>query len=567
LRDCTGRGGTRLNGQSVTDAVLSDGDILQVGTFSFEVRLPAGQAAPVTDACQRRLERSRRNLAYLALGLRKKLRLGRDALRSQEEIDQQADRLRALQRELDGRRKQQEQAEAAVRQEQAAREHALATRAQELEAAEAGLRSEAPLAEVAKQVPLEAQAERAAELDRREQKLARLADKLRKVRQQLHEEAQEFAREKEAAGATAPVGDSSEVVALRQEVEHLREQLGEEKVRGAERAVELDRREQKLAQLADKLRKVRQQLEGKAKEFAREKAAAQAAAPVGDSPELVALRQEVEHLREQLGQEKGRSAERTADLDRREQKLAQFADKLRKVRQQLHEKAQEFAREKAAARAAAPVGDSPELVALRQEVEHLREQLGEEKVRSTAQQAELQALRAMEETQSAMVEISGGAEMHALIDRLRKEVRERDALLANLTRRLEQHSSRPDGDAESYEAELNRYRLELEQERRSLNEQLAQLQQRHAEVEEAARETELQMARERATFAREQAELNRLRQELSRVTNRSGREQEVRDRVAGVMRLKDEILVHQEGEPPEAAGPRRRSLFGKTTAT
>src|SRR5262245_32527938 len=34
VRDCTGRGATRLNGTPVTDSLLRHGDTLQVGTFS-----------------------------------------------------------------------------------------------------------------------------------------------------------------------------------------------------------------------------------------------------------------------------------------------------------------------------------------------------------------------------------------------------------------------------------------------------------------------------------------------------------------------------------------------------
>src|SRR5437879_1337056 len=40
VRDCTGKGGTHVNGQSVQDAVLADEDVLQVGSFSFTLHLP-----------------------------------------------------------------------------------------------------------------------------------------------------------------------------------------------------------------------------------------------------------------------------------------------------------------------------------------------------------------------------------------------------------------------------------------------------------------------------------------------------------------------------------------------
>jgi pSer/pThr/pTyr-binding forkhead associated (FHA) protein len=41
LRDCSGRLGTRLNGRSAHDELLRDEDVLQVGTFSFKLHLPA----------------------------------------------------------------------------------------------------------------------------------------------------------------------------------------------------------------------------------------------------------------------------------------------------------------------------------------------------------------------------------------------------------------------------------------------------------------------------------------------------------------------------------------------
>src|SRR5262249_40932893 len=40
VKDCTGRGATRLNGRSVQDEALTDGDMIQIGTFSFQAHLP-----------------------------------------------------------------------------------------------------------------------------------------------------------------------------------------------------------------------------------------------------------------------------------------------------------------------------------------------------------------------------------------------------------------------------------------------------------------------------------------------------------------------------------------------
>src|SRR5476651_2634104 len=41
IRDCNSRCGTRLNGESVKSGLLHDTDIINIGSFSFEFRLPA----------------------------------------------------------------------------------------------------------------------------------------------------------------------------------------------------------------------------------------------------------------------------------------------------------------------------------------------------------------------------------------------------------------------------------------------------------------------------------------------------------------------------------------------
>jgi pSer/pThr/pTyr-binding forkhead associated (FHA) protein len=406
VRDCTGRGGTRINGKSVSDAVLTDGDVLQVGTFSFEVRLPAERPG-AADPRAGRYARSRRNLAELALSLRKKLGVANAALHSQEEIDHLADRLRSLQHDLETRGKQLSEAEARLHSQQ----HEVDERTRHQEQECAGRRKE--LEELAAAAPA-----RVETLDKREAQLASLARKLERTRKQLHEEARELAQEQ------------------------------------------------------------------------------------------ARFRQE---------------------------------------------------REAAA--------NGPEVAQLRQQVETLVLDLAEQKGLCEALQGELEALQALGEAQDAVVALSGGAELHSLVESLRQQVRERDALLDKLARRLEHDLARPNADVEGYEAELNRYRQELERERRELNEQVRQLQQRHAEIEQAARETELQMARERAQMARDQAELNRLRQDLSRTQNRSAREQEVRDRLADVMRLKEEVGQTPAPEPAPSAGPHRARLFRRPRHT
>src|SRR5262249_12949338 len=91
IRDCSGRA-TRVNGKAIQDEPLNNGDVIQIGTFSFEAHLPPpspsanglrGPAVPVAApapgpgklaADANHLQASRRRLAELALGLRRRLR-------------------------------------------------------------------------------------------------------------------------------------------------------------------------------------------------------------------------------------------------------------------------------------------------------------------------------------------------------------------------------------------------------------------------------------------------------------------------------------------------------------
>ncbi len=75
---------TRLNGKSVQDSTLVDGDVLQIGSFSFHLNLPGKSAhgtslrpetnVPPSDKTLTRLQTLRRHLAELALNLRRRCR-------------------------------------------------------------------------------------------------------------------------------------------------------------------------------------------------------------------------------------------------------------------------------------------------------------------------------------------------------------------------------------------------------------------------------------------------------------------------------------------------------------
>jgi pSer/pThr/pTyr-binding forkhead associated (FHA) protein len=82
VRDCGSQNGTRVNGRAVQEAPLHDGDVLQIGTFSFEAKLPCPRQDPIGPVGTRtaagsdngRLTKSRRRFARLALRLRARLR-------------------------------------------------------------------------------------------------------------------------------------------------------------------------------------------------------------------------------------------------------------------------------------------------------------------------------------------------------------------------------------------------------------------------------------------------------------------------------------------------------------
>src|SRR5580700_9684047 len=52
IRDCGSRSGTKLNGDSIKSATLQDGDVLQLGLFSFTVRVPAVQPGRTVESAK-----------------------------------------------------------------------------------------------------------------------------------------------------------------------------------------------------------------------------------------------------------------------------------------------------------------------------------------------------------------------------------------------------------------------------------------------------------------------------------------------------------------------------------
>lgn len=114
LRDCSGgRNATRLNGRQIHEEALRDTDVLQIGAFSFEMRLPSARVTPVVGSTPvvddrmaarlKHLRRSRSNLVRLALLLRRRVRKANPLPPTLAELERQAQCLRDLQRDYETR--------------------------------------------------------------------------------------------------------------------------------------------------------------------------------------------------------------------------------------------------------------------------------------------------------------------------------------------------------------------------------------------------------------------------------------------------------------------------------
>lgn len=450
IRDCSGgRHATRVNGRAIHDEALHDGDVLQIGTFSFEMRLPSSRPTPipgttpvVDDQLMQRLrylQRSRRNLVRLALRLRQKARKSSPLPPTLAELERQAESLRGLQRdyealvaEYEHRLSELEKAEREVCDERAALEHECSERQTRLEKAEHDM------------------ARRQAEAESRiKSRWADCEDRCRRAEQ-----------ERPQSQPVVANGEGAAIVS-------------------AELAALLDRRSRELDCFARHLRRQRQSLAEQTS----------SPAPKDDVERLAQLESEVARLRAQT--------QRGHEQNRR-----------------LHS----------------------ELTDLDTRMRKRQEELTTERD------------KAHDEANSASSQVH---ELQAITESLRREIHDRDVLLEKLRRQLDQEAAPVNLEhSGSYERELNAFRLELEADRRELNEQLCQLQVRQAEMEATARDSEMQMSRERAVIARERAELTRLRDEIRLAKERSVREGGVRDRLANLHRLKEQLANSTSASAP-----------------
>lgn len=483
LRDCGSRTGTRVNGEPIRNLRVRDGDVVQIGPFSFELKLPAPSEAidPVKVA---RLEASRRRLGTLLIKLRKRLHAAGVPHVHEQELERKTQQLRERVRSYDQRASQLEQAEAELEKDG----QALAV---EREAHRDHVRR--------------VEADLAARLEQAEREIrARWVEFQQRC---LAEQARQNRRNDESPHAT----EESLTVLLRQ---------SEERARA-------------LAEQLDQLRTQQQEFETMKTQWQSEHA--EAAADIERqratfAQQEAALKTQRAEVARMLGDLK-----RLQEDVRKQQRpeIRTLLDENDQLRQLLAECEQRLANAPTLRQVEQIVGE------LRAENDTLRMQLQERNEaiallqrapaegRSEAETPVIDALRS---------ELDGLRDEHEI---LRQLLEEKEQLVA--TMQAKPAPPKTANDLEAYEAELNQFRAQLENDRNRVQDEWEQIKQRNDELDEATREMEMSLSRERAELARERIRIDRMREELKSDVERLQREMVVRDTLAPVQKLRDEI--------------------------
>jgi pSer/pThr/pTyr-binding forkhead associated (FHA) protein len=115
IRDCGSRSGTKVNGECVkSTTLLQDGDVLQLGLFSFTVQVPPVRPGQTIETAKiERLQKSRQRLAQRGLKLRRKLRNMNDlgVTRTPSELNIKASQIKSQIRSYDQRFAEMEESE------------------------------------------------------------------------------------------------------------------------------------------------------------------------------------------------------------------------------------------------------------------------------------------------------------------------------------------------------------------------------------------------------------------------------------------------------------------------
>lgn len=466
IRDCASRAGTKINGVSIKAASLHDGDVLQIGPFSFTLQIPelVQQGRAVDPAQVEHWKRSRRHLAKQALRLRRHLakmvekgvchtpsELQKKAAELKERIhiyDQRHSELEQAERELvEEREKLRKEREEHQKHVQTV-EKDLGRRLDEIddqiharwqEFQQRCKKEEDQLADALRTLP-KSEVNRItstaqAELQAQKEMQAKQAQKLR-------EEQDKFAQAKQAFEQSSAKlrEEQARLEQQRQELEHLSQKVHGVEAQRAQLQQQLDANAELLHAQQEEHARVKQQLESKlleqqeqfaqrlaeeldqVKEQLANQPRAQAAAPEA-SAQLDDERQQLQAEKEQLAQVKKRLEAESRRLLEEQEQLARDNQKFESQVQELDENQEELVTiraelEKERARLEqlkqqldqqgkpqAPATPNSELTAVKKRLEQQAQQLLEEQQQLAKDNEQLEAqMQRLDEEQEALEE-------------------------------------------------------------------------------------------------------------------------------------------------------------------
>lgn len=500
IRDCNSRCGTRINGESVRNGALHNGDIVNLGPFSFEFRMPTQLFPPggvkLDPVRVEHWKTSRRRLAQRALKLRKCL-AGGGASVSEQEWQQKANLLKDKIRCYD-------------------------QRLSELEGAERDLADER--GQLEKQI--ESHRQRVQKIE------GELAERLQHADEEVRGKWQEFQQRCQAEEARLMAAPNRGQIKqdsddFSRHLHGLEEQLNRQQA-------QLEREQQEFTAMKDQWVKA-QTKSSVALEEQQAALAEQEAALRAQKGELMRMMGDVKKMQEELRKQA------RVDVKALQEQLQNAERENAELRSALQE------------REAAPVAAGPDNDVVKQ-IEQLR---GEVQLLSDELDKKEQML--LEIQQSPPAANPGQAEE---IQRLQNELAQKERVIAELSAKPKVKN---ENDLERYEAELNEFRRQLETDRGKLNKEVEMLRERNKELDEAVREMEMEMSKERAELARERMRLERVREEVKADSERLQRELAVRDSLAPVQKLRDELTQKQPSKADKPLGERLRAVRNQLT--
>ncbi|MFO0866591.1 MAG: FHA domain-containing protein [Gemmataceae bacterium] len=584
VRDCGSRTGTRVNGNPIKNAVLNNGDVLNIGPFSFEMRVPADYEAnnnAISPVVVDKLRRSRQKLARRALKMRQRLQIAlslsnkgktsdshhgllgkvkkqEDRMREMEDaelelieerenLDKEKESLRKriqqVERDIEDRLRQ---ADEKIKVEWEAFQQRVKEQENQLEQRQRkspqAMIGEGPLDEsqmlqlgdakaafeleretfAQERLLFEAEiADAKAHLDRQKQTLAKAEESVRAQRDQIAKmigdlkKMQEEVRKSQKGDAAAL---DAEVKQLTQALAAAEAKLGQPRVDPA-----VAKENERLTRMVDELE---QRLRAAA---GNEDIQARLEETIQENDRLRIIAIELEQQVVSAQQTHAPSAD--AELEKKVSQLENENELLHHIINELKSTPSQVASE--------PANDAE----LREENEVLRKLLAEkdklvQEVTHRRHDGEPRHGHAIGDEADQLLQEN---------DTLREMLRQREQEIAQL--QLES-APKDESDLAGYEAELNRFRQQLEKDRAKLNAEFETIRVRNEEMDETIREMEMQMSRERAEMARERQRLDRMREEIKLEMERMQRDNGVRESLATVHKLREEI---NGARPPSVA--------------